>query len=234
MSYRERVTAVRDIVLWERGPRRGVARDRILPDGCLDLIWDGRRLFVAGPDATARWHESPPDAAYAALRIARGLGPALVGVPADELVNRTPDLDELWPAGSARRLTEQVAEDPVPRLLTWARERAAAARADPLGPLVHALAAEGATADGTARRLGMSPRQLHRHMLPLFGYGPKRLARILRLQRALARAEVGETLARVAASCGYADQAHLTREVRALTGTTPAALLRERRGPGPS
>jgi AraC-like DNA-binding protein len=38
---------------------------------------------------------------------------------------------------------------------------------------------------------------------------------------------VGTPLAAVAAGCGYADQAHLSREVRALVGTTPSDLLRE-------
>ena len=32
------------------------------------------------------------------------------------------------------------------------------------------------------------------------------------------------TLAELAAAAGYADQAHLTRECRALSGSTPAAL----------
>lgn len=230
MNYRERATAVPGVVLWEREPLAARSRDRILPDGCLDLIWDGRRLLVAGPDATARWHESGPGTAYAALRFSRGLGPAMLGVPADELRDRTPSLDQLWSAAPARRLAEHVAEDPAARLLAWAAERMASVRPDPLGPIVHALAAEGAAVEVSAERLGMSARQLHRRTVPLFGYGPKRLARILRLQRALARAEAGEILALVAASCGYADQAHLTREVRALTGTTPAALLHERRG----
>jgi AraC-like DNA-binding protein len=37
-------------------------------------------------------------------------------------------------------------------------------------------------------------------------------------------------LSRLAAAAGYADQAHLARDVAQLTGTTPTSLLRERSG----
>jgi AraC-like DNA-binding protein len=50
------------------------------------------------------------------------------------------------------------------------------------------------------------------------------LARILRLGDALALARRGVSLATVAASCGYADQAHLADDVRALAGTTLGQL----------
>ena len=43
--------------------------------------------------------------------------------------------------------------------------------------------------------------------------------------RALDLARSGRTLVEVAAAVGYADQAHLTRDVRALTGVSPSALL---------
>jgi AraC-like DNA-binding protein len=58
-----------------------------------------------------------------------------------------------------------------------------------------------------------------------FGYGPKVLARILRLQRALRSPHRTTDLARVAADAGYADQSHLSREVRALTGQSPTELF---------
>jgi hypothetical protein len=63
------------------------------------------------------------------------------------------------------------------------------------------------------------------------GLGPKTLQRIFRLQRFLTAAErhgsmVG--LAELAARAGYADQAHLSHDVRAFAGLPPAALLRER------
>ena len=83
----------------------------------------------------------------------------------------------------------------------------------------------GADVAGLADALGTTTRTLHRRSLPVFGYGPQHLGRILRLQRALARARAGTPWAEVAATEGFADQPHLVREVRALAGTTPSALL---------
>ncbi|MEU0737800.1 helix-turn-helix domain-containing protein, partial [Streptomyces lavendulocolor] len=56
-----------------------------------------------------------------------------------------------------------------------------------------------------------------------FGYGPKTLARVLRLQRALALVRSGLPYAVAAVEAGCADQAHLARETRALAGTTLSA-----------
>lgn len=227
MTYRERASWVPGTVLWRRTVGSAAERARILPDGCLDLLWDGRRLFVAGPDTTARWHESRAGASYVALRFSGGMGPALLGVPADELRDRTPDLDELWPSGEARVLAERVGADPVSALEAWAVERVASHEVDPLGARVLGLAAAGTPVAVMADRVGLSARQLHRRCLPIFGYGPRHLARVLRLGRALDEARTGAPLAQVAADCGYVDQAHLSREVRALAGTTPTGLLRE-------
>jgi AraC-like DNA-binding protein len=89
------------------------------------------------------------------------------------------------------------------------------------------MAAAGTSVAAMAGRLGLSARQLHRRCLPVFGYGPLRLARVLRLRRAVDESRTGMPLAHVAAGCGYADQAHLSREMRALAGTTPTGLLLE-------
>ncbi|MEA2191591.1 MAG: hypothetical protein QOI73_1712, partial [Solirubrobacteraceae bacterium] len=57
------------------------------------------------------------------------------------------------------------------------------------------------------------------------GYGPKRLARVLRLARALDGARTGTALALVAAEAGYTDQAHFAHDCRDLAGVAPSALL---------
>ncbi len=224
--YVERPTAVPGAVLWRSvvGPG-GPAR--ILPDGCLDVIWDGERLVVAGPDTTARLHTSRPGTRYTAVRFAGGLGATVLRTPADELTDRSVDLAAVCGDRVARLLVDRVAETPAGALEAWTAERADAGGHDPLGPRVLSLAAGSTPVADMADRLSLSPRQLHRRCLALFGYGPRLLGRIVRLGRALETARAGVPLADVAARHGYVDQAHLTREVRTLTGTTPTALLRE-------
>jgi AraC-like DNA-binding protein len=214
-------------VLWERHVGPASEHHRILPDGCMDVLWDGRRLLVAGPDSTARWHESPAGTSYVALRLAGGLGPALLGVRADEVRDQITDLEALWPSSQARALAERVSAGPTHALEAWAAERAASWELDPLGSRVLRMATAGMSVATMADRLGMTPRQLHRRCIPVFGYGPRRLARVMRMGRALGAARAGVPLAQVAADCGYVDQAHLSREVRALAGTTPVVMVRE-------
>jgi AraC-like DNA-binding protein len=224
VTYREGPAGVPGVVLWRRITQGG---SRILPDGCLDLIWDGRQLLVAGPDTAARWHDCEPGLAYVGLRFHHGTGPALLGLTASEVRDQSVALADVWSARSARTLSEQVADDPVPALTAWLADRAGKRVLDPFGPRVHAMAERGTSVAVMADRLGLSERQLHRRCLPVFGYGPRRLGRILRLNRALDQARAGRSLADVAAGCGYADQAHLCRDVLALGGTTPTALLQE-------
>jgi len=90
-------------------------------------------------------------------------------------------------------------------------------------------------AEDVAAEIGLSMRQLRRRCHAVVGYGPKTLQRVLRFRRFVARIDAGppsgqgaHDLAALAAQVGYADQAHLTRECRALAGLTPAALARQR------
>jgi AraC-like DNA-binding protein len=77
----------------------------------------------------------------------------------------------------------------------------------------------------TAAMVGLSERQLRRRCRTAFGYGPKTLARILRLRHAVGLARAGVPFVVVAGLAGYADQAHLAREVRALAGVPLGGLL---------
>jgi len=92
------------------------------------------------------------------------------------------------------------------------------------------LEPQAAGAGELADAVGLSTRQLHRRCTVAFGYGPATLARILRFQRFVRSALGGGhhrsvPLAGLAACAGYADQAHLSRECRAITGETPSALI---------
>ncbi len=92
--------------------------------------------------------------------------------------------------------------------------------------VVTARAERAGVVAALAEQAGLSERQLHRRCVAAFGYGPKTLDRVLRLQRflALGRAEPGSGLADLAVRAGYADQAHLAHDCRALAGTTPSRL----------
>ncbi|MFP8963898.1 helix-turn-helix domain-containing protein, partial [Streptomyces nanhaiensis] len=86
---------------------------------------------------------------------------------------------------------------------------------------------DGLSVAEVAHGAGLSERQLHRRSLAAFGYGPKTLARVLRFRRALRLVRGGVPPASAAAGAGYADQAHLSREVRALAGVQLSVLLSE-------
>jgi methylphosphotriester-DNA--protein-cysteine methyltransferase len=75
-----------------------------------------------------------------------------------------------------------------------------------------------------ASELGTSERQLERAFREHVGLGPKRYARIVRLRAAREALARGASQLEAALAAGYHDQAHLHRDARALTGTTPLAL----------
>jgi AraC-like DNA-binding protein len=205
--YEERASrAVPGAVLWQAsGPGRTV-----LPDGCMDLLWADGRLLVAGPDTGPHPAGEVRGDAFTGIRFAPGAAPALFGVPAHALRDQRVDLAEL-----------AAAPDPVAGLEELAARRAAGSPPpDPLAAEVAARLRAGAAVADIARAVGLGPRQLHRRSLDAFGYGPRTLGRILRLRRALALADAAVPYAEIAATAGYADQAHLAREVRALAGTT--------------
>ncbi|CAL9401456.1 helix-turn-helix domain-containing protein [Streptomyces sp. enrichment culture] len=224
--YRERASRLTGAVVWTNTPSPD-GQGRVLPDGCMDLLWHEGRLLVAGPDTRAHLTGGEPGA-WAGIRFPPGTAPALLGVPAHELRDRRVALADLWPTADVRRLTARVdaAADPAHGLESLALRRAAdTAPPDPLlGRLAAALAA-GRPVATTADELGLTARQLHRRSLAAFGYGPKTLARILRMRRALDLARAGVPFAETAARAGYADQPHLARDVRDLTGLPLGRLL---------
>jgi hypothetical protein len=74
----------------------------VLPDACIDIIWDGASVFVAGPD-TGPVPIVPRDSQFfAGLRFLPGRAPGFLGVPASELLDSRVTLADLW---AAHRLT---------------------------------------------------------------------------------------------------------------------------------
>jgi AraC-like DNA-binding protein len=225
VRYSERRSAVVPATVWRR--RGPATRTDILPDGCMDLIWTGSALMIAGPDTGPVTVDDAHAADMTALRFDPGVAPLVFGCPATEMLNGRFALDDVWPARTARLLTDEVAasDDPATVLQRCAADRLGS-RPPPrwLGPATSLLAA-GRPVGEVSDTIGASPRQLQRWSRHHYGYGAKTLQRILRVNEALARLRTGAPLSDVASECGYADYPHMFREFRAVTLRTPAELL---------
>ncbi|MEQ3553738.1 helix-turn-helix domain-containing protein [Pseudonocardia nematodicida] len=282
MDYREIPAAgpAAELVECAWRARTPVASEgRVLPDGCMDLIVLGGRIVVAGPDTAAHRTTTPAGSVTTGLRFRPGALPALLGVPAAELRDRRPALDDVLPAPRRAALAAAPAAPAAPATVgrlpaaiahrspappegyVGAAERGPDDPAVPLGdlarlfgvlsalraaadddrvglpaplprPALRALA-RGMPAGELADRLGVTTRTLHRRCLATLGYGPSVARRVLRFRTASRLLYDGVPPAEVAARAGYADQPHLSREVRALAGVPATALHPGSPGRGP-
>ena len=229
-------SAVADVVACRWAGSGGWDRTlRLVPDGCADLVWDGSALVLVGASPTAGRFPVAATARNVGLRLRPGAGAAVAGCPASELAGAVP-LEDLWGTAATRRLAAALAAAPGAAAQLRTLEEAVARRvADGPGPdpLVAAAVAElaqpGATVEGAGRAVGLSARELRRRCATHVGFGPKGLHRVLRFRAFLRRAPLvaagARSLAGAAADAGYADQSHLGRECRRLTGSSPAELV---------
>lgn len=209
---------------------------RVFPDGCMDLLWMHDQVLVAGPDTVAWQRRLPAGSIIHGVRFHPGVTATLLDLKPGELLNdRAPAelFTGRWASDMSERLhgadecNQHVFEDAL-------RERLRHARA--VDPLVReavrlAIHDPGVAVSGIASTLAISERHLHRRATDALGYGMKRFIGIIRLQRAISLSQSGHlpTISDLAIAAGYADQAHLTREMRRMTGLTPAMLLGNQR-----
>jgi AraC-like DNA-binding protein len=193
----------------------------VVPDGCADIITcDDGAPVVVGPDTRARSPALADGAVITGLRLRPGALRAVIGCRGVDLVDTSVRLDDITVA--AQRLNSELEQ--------WVRTRWRSKPGDLA--VIHGcrmLAAEpaGDVADVSAA-LGWNARRLHREFTAACGYGPKTMQRILRIQhvmRTAHRARQPLRLSDMAASGGFADQAHMTREFRSITGLTPTHYL---------
>jgi AraC-like DNA-binding protein len=207
---------------------------RVLPDACADVIVSAdRSAIVVGPATEPVLPLLRGGERLRGLRIRTAAIGTVLGLPAHELRDLQMPLREVFPAAEAGRIADAVWRGrPWPPALDRPPGDRRAEHA------VRRLMRTGTPVADVAGEVGLSERQLRRLILARTGLDPRTLRRVARLQRFLTlsdrvralsdRAGSKRSLAELAASAGYADQAHLSREVRALSGLTPSALLAER------
>ncbi|MEU5869046.1 helix-turn-helix domain-containing protein [Nonomuraea sp. NPDC047529] len=165
------------------------------------------------------------------IRLSPMVAHAVLGASA-ELGGTVVSLDDLWGRESVR-LQERlraagswedrfaIAEDAL------ARRADAGRAADPeVAFSWRRMAASGGRVpvERLAVEAGWSRKRLWSRFRAQVGLTPKRVARLIRFDRAAHRLAAGERAADVAAESGYADQSHLHRDVMTFAGVTPASV----------
>ncbi|UYK85089.1 helix-turn-helix domain-containing protein [Xanthomonas sacchari] len=202
------------------------AATQVLPDGCVDLIWDSRALFVAGPDRRATDARLAPGSVLTGVRLATGAGASLLGVPLHAIADQRVPLEALWGVrGRDWQARMEDTADPLTALHTLCASRPLH-RDSAMAWLFAQLAGDAPPRlDSLTHALGVSERTLRRRSHDAFGYGAKTLERILRLQRFLGLVRQHPSLTAAALEAGYGDAPHLVRDSRQLTGLRPRDLV---------
>ena len=233
-------------------PAQAHARERILPTGHANLVlvlkqrdivryehadstlaWRCRGGALQGPHAESLVRGGTDEASLAlGAQFTPGGAAALFGVPMDELAGRTVALHDLL-GGEADELLDGLAAlrthgARLDLLEAWLRARLLR-RAQAPDTLMAWAAARFASDPAWARvapiqrASGLSPARFIERFRQAVGLTPKRYARVLRFQRALALIphEGRPDWAALALEAGYGDQAHLAHEFRRCAGIAP-------------
>ena len=116
--------------LWEREPAPGRAQ-RVIPDGCVDVICiGGRELVIAGADTGPRSVDLPANARPSGIRLRPAAAGAVLGLPASELRDQRVAAALVW-GEQAARLEERMAGAAPARRLQLLAEAVARRRAAP-------------------------------------------------------------------------------------------------------
>lgn len=210
------------------------------PDGCVDVILRAPRRVagsrgrfaadVVGIMTSTRTVSVASDDVYAGIRFRPGHAFSAISPTVATLSDRTVSLSALRP-GLFERVIARAADAPPGDLLALVLSALMTDAAEVAGDLQGAIDALS-TSDGRLPLSDclaiahLSERHFRRQCVERVGLPPKSLARLLRFRRAVAglRAQSPLPMSALALECGYSDQAHMIREVRSISGVTPAKL----------
>lgn len=212
---------------------------RVLPDGCIDVIFMRRSPAenytgcVAGTMTRPILTELAGRVDYLGVRFVPGGFKHLFDVSPGELTDRVVPLDDLSAASS---LAEQVAgrDEIRARLDEIENELSRRLRSEQPDPVLARILRTISACQGNvtlaqlARVANCGPRHLRRTFSQAVGVGPKTFCRITRFRAALrALRRPRPDLLAVALEAGYYDQAHFIHDFNDLYGSSPSAALED-------
>lgn len=232
------------------GPVHDAARERILPDSCVELVihfHDPYRTYFPSGECALQPRSFVVGQMTRFLEIAPAGRAGLVAVrffargaylffqrPLREVAAGVVDLADLW-RSRAGEWTERVAlaRDMESRVRFVERRLLAMLRTNgrcvpAVDRALHLIEATRGRMrmDDLADSIGVSNRQLTRLFQHAVGVSPKEFGRITRFLHAVERVAAGRqpVLADVARDCGYYDQAHFNHDFHELAGMSPGEL----------
>jgi AraC-like DNA-binding protein len=203
-----------------------------VPDGCIELIrrvegrsiWGDEQpeLFAVGIGQSPAVFKISGDARFTAVRLWPWAWVKLSAVPLAAISDRWIEISEPALTETADLLADQAAAE--------AAVAAALGPPSPTQAMGEAIIAASSVRE-MQRSTGLSPRALQRWFERNVGMAPSRYLRVLRFHKAFVEARQTGSLAEQAAEHGFADQAHMAREFRALAGAPASAVRRKAAGP---
>ncbi len=189
--------------------------------------------MLAGPTSRAAVIEFEQGRAHISVTFALGAAACLVAPSLELARDLQVPLEDVWgrPGASLReRLLEAATPGDALDVLEGVLLSRLSSTPDPVVMAAGGALSAGMPVGEVAAGLGVLPRTLRRRFTAQVGLGPKRFARVQRLQRVVREVDGLERVdwASVAARHGYADQPHLVEEFRQLVGVTPTGYLRSR------
>jgi AraC-like DNA-binding protein len=210
---------------WTRPASAGALDERILPDGCADIVFDleAGAATIVGTMTRPLLLPAGRAPAYFGVRFRPGRAAAVLRLPLHEITDRRVPLGDATLADHVA--AARTAEARVAAVEAWLAQRVG----EPDRRLDRAveLLAAGRSVDAAAAEVNWSRQHLRRRFLDQVGIGPKTFARVARFQRLLGRVRGRVSLdwAAEAAEAGYFDQSHLIADFRQLAGSTPVPFF---------
>jgi AraC-like DNA-binding protein len=226
------------VCFWTRpafGPLGAPVIQRVLPDGCADIIFDSTATaFAVGTMTTAlvlRMHAGPE---LLGVRFRPGRAYPFFRMPLAAVTDQRVDLPALW-GKDASGIAERVAMQRSVETRIAVIEAELLRRLGEHDPRVDAAVGWIARSGGRvpiewiANEIGISRQHLSRRFLQHVGVSPKTFARVMRFESLMRAARTStRDWGALAADHGYFDQAHLIADFRELAGSTPVPFFQSR------
>lgn len=225
--------------VWTYFPYKACVQN-IVPDGRTDLIFtfrfnnsgqiDSLSPIIAAPFTQAHQIENCTNQGFIGLRLRTGEAHALLQAPLHRLTNKLivgkEAIDHVpWLGDICRNKStvKQLLENINRHICTAPSKTTRNMVQDALFLIQQVDGKE--QVNQLADKLHVTERTLNRHFCSAVGLSPKQFLSIVRLRRAVScLGKSSHTLASIALDCGFADQAHMTRELKSYMGYTPDVL----------